>query len=89
MKRCNTFAERVSIVNSTAAASTKSLVAICDRALRSDPAQRYADAGELERDIQAWLASDNVSAYKEPWWGTLDRLLPSIARSFGASLFVY
>lgn len=52
----------------------KALAAICDRALKCDANLRYADAGELERDIQAWLAGDGVSAYAEPWWGTLDRL---------------
>ncbi len=52
----------------------RALAAICDRALQLDPQNRYADAGELESDIQAWLAGEYVSAYREPWWGTIDRL---------------
>ncbi len=52
----------------------KSIAAVCERALSLDPNARYADAGEMERDVQAWLAGDCVSAYSEPWWATLDRM---------------
>lgn len=50
------------------------LVAICETALQHDPNARYAHAGEMERDIQAWLAGESVSAFREPWWFMLDRL---------------
>jgi WD40 repeat protein/serine/threonine protein kinase len=42
------------------------LVAICLRALERDPAQRYASAAELAREVQHWLADEPVAAYREP-----------------------
>lgn len=45
----------------------KPIGAICERAMAVDPAQRYATAGDLGRDVEAFLAGDEVSAYSELW----------------------
>jgi serine/threonine-protein kinase len=42
------------------------LEAICMKALRPAPADRYASAGMLAQDIQRWLADEPVAAYPEP-----------------------
>ncbi len=52
----------------------RALDAICNRALSLNPQDRYADAGELAADLQSYLAGDRVRAYREPWWGRLDRI---------------
>src|SRR5262249_22155164 len=38
------------------------LEAVCLRALAKEPAQRYASAGELAREVQRWLADEPVEA---------------------------
>ena len=43
------------------------LAAICHRAIAKDPADRYATADELGRDVDAYLAGEPVSAYAEPF----------------------
>jgi serine/threonine-protein kinase len=42
------------------------LEAVALKALAKDPARRYADAAELGRDVQRWLADEPVSACREP-----------------------
>jgi serine/threonine protein kinase len=42
------------------------LEAICLKAMARDPAQRYADAGALARDLERALADEPVSAWSEP-----------------------
>jgi serine/threonine-protein kinase len=49
------------------------LEAVCLRALAKQPADRYASAADLARDVQRWLADEPVSAYREPWTGRLWR----------------
>jgi hypothetical protein len=39
----------------------RALSAICDRALRKDPRQRYESAGEMARDLRAWLDGQGVA----------------------------
>lgn len=43
-----------------------SLEAICLKAMRHDPGQRYASAGEMADDLQRWMADEPVSVYQEP-----------------------
>jgi serine/threonine-protein kinase len=43
------------------------LDAICGRAMMFQPDQRYADATQLARDVELWLAGEPVSVYREPW----------------------
>lgn len=43
------------------------LAAICLKALRRLPQDRYASATELAADIQRWLADQPVGAWREPW----------------------
>ncbi len=52
----------------------RALDAICNRALEFDPKDRYSDAGALATDLANFLSGDAVSAYREPWWGRLDRI---------------
>ena len=54
------------------------LVAIVARAVDPDPRWRFADAGELHRDIRAWLDGRPVSARRRPlrerlWRGVVER----------------
>jgi len=43
------------------------LAAICHQAMAINPDDRYATAGDLAHDIDAFLSGEPVSAYKEPW----------------------
>lgn len=49
------------------------LEAICLRALRREPAQRYASASDLAKEVQRWLADEPVAAYVEPLPARLGR----------------
>ncbi len=51
----------------------KRLDAICGKALRPEPAGRYATAGELAADIARFRDGQRVLAYREPWWERLAR----------------
>ncbi|MEQ8763103.1 MAG: WD40 repeat domain-containing serine/threonine protein kinase [Planctomycetota bacterium] len=44
------------------------LIAICERAMKREPAERYADVRELEADLRAFLEQRVVTAYEAgPW----------------------
>jgi serine/threonine protein kinase/tetratricopeptide (TPR) repeat protein len=45
----------------------RSLDAVCMTALATDREDRYASALLLGADIEAWLADEPVSVYREPW----------------------
>ncbi|HKB03647.1 MAG TPA: serine/threonine-protein kinase, partial [Gemmataceae bacterium] len=51
----------------------RALEAVCLRALAKDPADRYASAGELAREVQRWLADEPVVVYREPVAARLGR----------------
>jgi serine/threonine protein kinase/Flp pilus assembly protein TadD len=42
------------------------LEAVCLKAMATDPADRYADAQEIARDVESWLADEPPSAWREP-----------------------
>ena len=42
------------------------LEAICLKAMKTDPAQRYANPRALADDVEHWLADEPVNAYAEP-----------------------
>ena len=44
------------------------------KALRKDPAERYQTAGELARDVEAYLAGDVVQAKRGSGWYALRKL---------------
>ncbi len=41
--------------------------AVCARAMAKDRMARYANATELAKDVECWLADEPVSAYRDPW----------------------
>src|SRR5262249_50246980 len=47
------------------------LTAIAERALQSEPSDRYRDAGELARELEAYLTGGPVKAYR---YGALESL---------------
>ena len=49
--------------------------AICQRAMAIKPDDRYATAGELGRDVEAFLNGDVVDAYPEPWRERMKRFV--------------
>lgn len=49
------------------------LEAICLRAMRLSPSDRYDSAGEMAQDIERWLADQRVQAYDEPPLATAAR----------------
>ncbi len=53
----------------------RALAAIVDRSLQRDPQERYPTASELANDIESYLAGDSVSAFPEPWWLRMDRVI--------------
>ena len=44
----------------------KPLEAICLKAMRTDPADRYASAKDVATDLERWLADEPVTAWQEP-----------------------
>ena len=44
----------------------RALAAICDKAMRMQQENRYANAGELADDLESWLDDSPVTAYREP-----------------------
>lgn len=69
----------------------RALNAICSKAMSLEPSDRYAEAGGLACDIDRYLAGDSVSAYREPWWGKLDRIAGNhlaLVRSISIAMFI-
>lgn len=58
--------------------------AITLKALRKDPAERYQTAGELARDVEAYLAGDVVTAKRGSGWYTLRKTALRYKRLAGA-----
>ena len=55
---------RYTAVRTLEPAAPPELVAIVDRALRRDPAERYPDAASMAADLAAWTSGGRVSAYR-------------------------
>jgi len=51
------------------------LAAICEKALATDPAERYTSAIELSADIQAYIENRAISAFRETLFGRARRWL--------------
>jgi serine/threonine protein kinase/WD40 repeat protein len=49
------------------------LEAICLRAMKIDPAERYESASALGRDLERYLADEPVAAHADTWQGKLSR----------------
>lgn len=66
------------------------LDAICNRAMHLAPEDRYQDAKLLADDIESYLSGHAVTAYREPWWGKVDRVAGkhhTLVRSAFVALF--
>jgi serine/threonine protein kinase len=63
------------------------LAAVCARAMRVKPADRYPTARALAEDLERWLADEPVSAHRDGWvtrlgrWGRRHR--PAVAGGLG------
>jgi WD40 repeat protein/serine/threonine protein kinase len=71
--------------------TSRDLEAICLKCLHKDPAQRYATARELARDLNRYLAGKPVGIRPTPAWERLvkwSRRKPGIALLTAAVLFV-
>lgn len=44
------------------------LEAVCLKAMARHPQDRYASASDLAHDMERWLADEQVSVYREPFW---------------------
>jgi serine/threonine-protein kinase len=49
------------------------LAAICRKAMRRRPEERYATPAVLAQDVERWLADEAVGVYREPWPSRLGR----------------
>lgn len=49
------------------------LIAICNKAMASDPSQRYPDVGAFIAELNRWQAGEPVQAYREPFSQRLAR----------------
>jgi serine/threonine-protein kinase len=43
------------------------MAAVCRKAMRLRPEDRYATPAALAQDVERWLADEPVSVYREPW----------------------
>lgn len=68
------------------------LVAICRKAVSTEPGQRYQTAAQFSDDIENWLADKKVEAYAEPTIARAFRWsrnhLPVVASMFVAALLL-
>lgn len=46
----------------------RALEAICLKAMKPEPDQRYSSASELGEDLERFLADEPVTAFEEPWF---------------------
>ncbi len=70
------------------------LEAICLRAMAQNPADRYATASDLARDIESWMADERVTAFEDSWldrgmrWARQHRLIVTTVAVATAVAFV-
>jgi WD40 repeat protein len=51
----------------------RALEAVCLKAMRVEPAERYEGASELAVEVERWLSGEPVLAWREPWYDRLRR----------------
>ncbi len=51
----------------------KALLAICNKAMRTQPKDRYPTALALAADVENYLAQESVSVFRDPWYARLVR----------------
>jgi eukaryotic-like serine/threonine-protein kinase len=74
-QRSDVYALGILLAHVAGEDETPSLRAICARATAQAPADRYASADELAKDIRRYLAGDSVSAYPESPVARFNRIL--------------
>ncbi len=86
----NTVAGEITPIEVAAPSAPAELQAICRRCLTLAPDGRYADAGELARDLDRYLAGELVTAYRYSFGRLAWRWLRANAKRFAlaASLLV-
>ncbi|QDU59260.1 Serine/threonine-protein kinase PknD [Planctomycetes bacterium Pan216] len=69
---------------------SRSLSAVCVRAMANDRDARYQHATELADDVRSWLAGEPTKAFQEPWSQRLARWVVRNQNSFriGTALLV-
>lgn len=51
----------------------RSLSAICEKAMSLDPHHRYRTAGDIARELEAWMDDEPIAAYVESRWEQMTR----------------
>lgn len=87
----STYLDQCSLPDSQLAASLppkvpKALRAICNKAMRTQPQDRYAIAADLANDIQMYLSQEPVSVLPETWLARLSRFARKHPGLIGASV---
>ena len=67
------IAGQIKPVRTHNASVPKSIESVAMKALQSDPLQRYQSALEMAADVEAFLADEPVSTYRDPWHVRLRR----------------
>ena len=80
--------EAVAPVASHCAHAPPELVAVAERALQRDPAQRYQSARELAEDISAYMTGRRVQAYEYSSWELIRRFAARNKAAVAASTIV-
>lgn len=62
------------------------LLAICKKAMRTEPEERYASADALAADLENWLADEPLVACRDPWWRRSARWCRRHRRLMGTAL---
>lgn len=66
----------------------RTLELICMKCLNSEPSERYASAGQLEKDLRAWLNGDAVTVRPKSFGSVLSDLMANQLRSAVGAMLI-